>query len=79
MSRIKRYNPDTGKWEHADGLFVVGGKVPSSIDLSAFETEGKIVERFADGSLATTVMEFDDEGKPVKITDSNGNVTTLIW
>lgn len=51
----------------------------SSINLSAFETEGKIVETYADGSTATTVMEFNDDGKPVKITDGNGNVTDLIW
>ncbi len=53
--------------------------VPTSIDLSAYESEGKIVETFADGSTETTVMEFNSDGKPTKITDSNGNVTTLTW
>lgn len=53
--------------------------VSTNIDLSAFESEGRIVETFADGSTLTTDMEFDDNGKPTKITDSNGNVTTLIW
>lgn len=51
----------------------------TSIDLSGFESEGKIVETFADGSVITTVMEFDDNGKPTKISDSNGNVTVLTW
>jgi hypothetical protein len=56
-----------------DGVPAVG------INLSGFESEGKIVETFADGSTATTVMEFDAEGKPTKITDGNGNVTVLTW
>jgi hypothetical protein len=51
---------------------------PVSIDLSAYESEGRIEETFADGSSVTTVMEFDENGKPAKITDSNGNVTDLI-
>jgi YD repeat-containing protein len=50
-----------------------------SVDLSGFESNGKIVETYADGSTATTVMEFDANGKPTKITDSNGNVTVLTW
>ncbi len=53
--------------------------VPIAIDLSGFESEGKIVETFADGSTETTVMEFDADGKPTKITDGNGNVTVLTW
>jgi hypothetical protein len=53
--------------------------VPTAIDLSGFESEGKIVETFADGSTATTVMEFGSDGKPTKITDGNGNVTVLTW
>ncbi len=52
---------------------------PASIDLSAYESDGKIVETYADGSVLTTVMEFDANGKPTKITDSNGNVTVLTW
>lgn len=56
------------------------GDVPAAtIDMSGFESEGKIVETFADGSTETTVMEFDAEGKPTKITDGNGNVTVLTW
>lgn len=52
---------------------------PVSIDLSAYESDGRIVETYADGSVVTTVMEFDENGKPTKITDSNGNVTVLTW
>lgn len=52
---------------------------PASIDLSQYESAGKIVETFADGTAKTTTVEFDDNGKPVKITDSAGNVTNLTW
>lgn len=54
-------------------------ETPVSIDLSAFETDGKIVEKFADGTIKTTTMEFDEAGNPVKITDSDGNETVLTW
>lgn len=52
---------------------------PTTIDLSTLDTEGKIVETFADGSTKTTTMEFDSDGNPTKITDGDGNVTTLTW
>lgn len=51
----------------------------ASIDMSAFDSEGKIVETFADGTSKTTVIEFDEGGNPVKITDGDGNVTVLTW
>lgn len=51
----------------------------TSIDLSALDTEGKVVETYADGTSKTTTLEFDENGNPVKITDGDGNVTTLIW
>lgn len=55
-----------------------GGGVPAaSVDLTNFETNGTIVETYADGSTITYTMEFDEDKNPVKITDSNGNVTTL--
>lgn len=61
----------------------VGGAKAStpatSIDLSALDTEGKVVETYADGTSKTTTLEFDSNGNPVKITDGDGNVTTLIW
>lgn len=50
-----------------------------SIDMSAFDSEGKIVETFADGTSKATVIEFDEGGNPVKITDGDGNVTVLTW
>lgn len=57
----------------------VGLKTATSVNMSSFESEGRIVETFADGSTATTIMEFDSNGKPTKITDGNGNVTVLTW
>ena len=51
----------------------------TSIDMTAFDSEGKIVETYADGTSKTTTLEYDDSGNPVKITDSDGNVTTLTW
>lgn len=53
--------------------------VATSIDLSNFDTQGQIVEGYADGSSKTTTLEFDADGNPTKITDGDGNVTTLIW
>lgn len=52
---------------------------PVSIDLCNFDTTGEIVETFADGTSKTTVAEFDENGNPIKITDCDGNATTLIW
>ena len=52
---------------------------PTAINLSALETEGKIVETYPDGSTKTITMEFDEDGNPIKITDGDGNVTTLVW
>lgn len=73
---------DNGKiLQVVNGAWVAADKdsSPTSINLSSFESEGKIVETFADGSAITTVMEFDSDGKPTKITDSNGNVTVMTW
>ena len=53
--------------------------VATDIDMSQFETNGKIIETYADGSTKTTTIEFDESGLPIKITDGNGNVTTLTW
>ena len=59
---------------------IVGGTAqPTSIDLSGFDTNGTIVETYADGTSKTTAIEFDANGTPTKITDGDGNVTTLIW
>lgn len=51
----------------------------TSIDLSKLDTEGKIVETCADGTTRTTVMEFDENGNPIKITDPDGTETVLVW
>lgn len=51
----------------------------ASIDMSAFDSAGQIVETFADGTSKTTTIEFDASGNPVKITDGDGNVTVLTW
>lgn len=54
-------------------------KIATSIDLSAYDSNGQIVETYADGSTKTTTVEFDENGNPIKITDSNGNETVLTW
>lgn len=53
--------------------------VATAVDLSAYESNGTIVETFADGSSKTTTVEFDADGNPVKITDGDGNITELTW
>lgn len=50
-----------------------------SVDLTAFESAGTVVETHADGSAKTYTMEFDEDGNPTKVTDSDGNVTVLTW
>lgn len=60
--------------------FIAQKLAPSaSIDMSAFDSAGQIVEIFADGTSKTTTIEFDASGNPVKITDGDGNVTVLTW
>lgn len=50
-----------------------------AVDISGFETEGKIVETYSDGTSVEYSFEFDSEGNPTKITDSDGNETVLTW
>ena len=52
---------------------------PTAIDISGLDTNGTIVETYTDGTSKTTTIEFDANGTPTKITDGDGNVTTLIW
>lgn len=52
---------------------------PAIINLSGLETNGQIIEMYADGSSKLTQIEFDTDGNPTKITDSDGNVTNLVW
>lgn len=63
----------------ASGFESATEKVATSIDMSKFDTNGQITETYADGSTKTTTIEFDADGNPVKITDGDGNVTTLTW
>lgn len=56
-----------------------GEAVATSIDLSGYESNGQIAETYADGTTKTTTVEFDASGNPTKITDGDGNVTTLTW
>ena len=53
--------------------------VATKVDLSAYESSGIIKETFGDGTIKTTTVEFDANGNPVKITDGDGNITTLTW
>ena len=52
---------------------------PTSINLSALDTDGTIVEEYPDGTTKTTTMEFNGDGNPIKITDEDGNETVLVW
>lgn len=54
-------------------------KTATTVDLSAYESNGTIVETYSDGSTITYTMEFDTNGHPTKVTDSKGNVTRLTW
>lgn len=62
-----------------DEMYLPDAAQPVSIDLSGLDTNGTIVETYADGTSKTTTMEFDENGNPIKITDADGNVTTLTW
>lgn len=50
----------------------------SGVDLSGYEN-GTITETYEDGSTITYSFEFDADGNPTKITDSNGNEIVLNW
>jgi hypothetical protein len=54
-------------------------KKPASINLTNYASNGTIVEQYADGSTFTYTVTFNADGKPVKVTDSDGNVTTMTW
>jgi hypothetical protein len=65
--------------KYVDDIVRRGPEAPVSVDFSALETEGKIIEIFADGSTKITTVEFDADGNPVKIIDADGNETVLTW
>lgn len=50
----------------------------ASADFSNYDS-GTIVEVYSDGSEVTYTLEFNDDGKPTKMTDSDGNETVLTW
>lgn len=75
---------ETGEWYFYFEVLARKEDVPeekktTAVDLSGFETEGKIVESYEDGSTNTYTFEFDSDGNPTKITDSSGNETVLTW
>lgn len=51
----------------------------TGIDFSNYESNGQIVETYSDGSTKITTVEFDSNGNPSKITDSNGNEVAFTW
>lgn len=65
--------------KYVDDAIAESKEAATSIDLSALDTEGKIVETFADGSTKITLVEFDENGNPIKLVDADGNVTDLKW
>lgn len=92
MARIKRYNPETGAWEYADGLVVVGGGgVSSWNDLTdkPFYEESEEVDIFAEQEITLTVEEgmgmYDVTPAPFTLTEgdtyrvvSDGTEYTLV-
>jgi hypothetical protein len=69
----------TNTWEFDAKPLEAEEKVATEVDFSGFETEGKIVETYSDGTSLTYNFEFNSEGNPTKITDSNGNETVFTW
>ena len=67
-----------GAWEAMEAPAGGENAVAASVDLSAYES-GTITETYPDGGVITYSFEFDSEGNPTKMTDSNGNETTFIW
>ena len=65
--------------KYVDDAIAESKEAATSIDLSALDTEGKIVETFADGSTKITLVEFDENGNPIKFVDADGNETVLTW
>ncbi len=54
-------------------------RTPVSIDMTEFSSKGIVTEIYEDGSTFSHTIEVDLDGKPVKITDSDGKVLTLTW
>ena len=72
----------TNEWSFGATQLATKDELPkdaADIDLSKYESDGIIVETYADGSTLTHNFEFDADGRPTKRTDSNGNVQTFTW
>lgn len=63
--------------EYVEGKIQTEKKV-SAVDLSGYES-GTVVETYTDGTSMTYTFEYDEDGNPVKITDSDGSETVLTW
>lgn len=57
----------------------VGLKEAAEVDFKGYESNGVVVENYADGSSLTHTFEFDANGRPTKRTDSNGGETIFTW
>ena len=49
---------------------------PTEIDLSSYESNGEIVETYADGSTKTTIVEFDESNGTIVETFADGSTRT---
>lgn len=67
----------TDEWEFSVKPLEAEEKVATEVDLSGFETEGKIVETFEDGSTNTYIFVDDTANNSTTITDSKGNSTVI--
>ena len=67
----------TNTWEFSAKPLEAGEKVATEVDLSGFETEGKIVETFEDGSTNIYTFVDDTANNSTTITDSKGNSTVI--
>ncbi len=69
-------NLSTSEWTFAAEP-IAKGKITTAVDLSGFETEGIIVETYADGSTNAYTFVSDSENDSTTITDSEGNSTVI--
>lgn len=74
---------ESGIWSFSAAEIAKAEDIPeekntTAVDLSGYEN-GTVVETYSDGSTNTYSFEFDADGNPVKITDSDGNETVLTW
>lgn len=67
----------TNTWNFAVKPLEAEEKAATEVDLSGFETEGKIVETFEDGSTNTYIFVDDTANNSTTITDSKGNSTVI--